>query len=210
MRRFEQSVIGVDFDNTIVTYDDLMYRIALERGLIPADTARNKKHIRDTIRSIPNGESEWQMVQAIAYGKRILEARLNNGVSRFFLNCRHNNIPVYIVSHKTMFASLGDRETDLRAAALRWMETTEIFDDSGIGLPKDHVYFENTRREKIQRITELRCTHFIDDLEETFLEDSFPSTVQKILFVPAADSSPSGVNVFRTWDEISKFVFNAD
>ena len=34
-----------------------------------------------------------------------------------------------------------------------------------------------------ERIRALGCTHFIDDLEEVFLEPSFPSDVHKILFV---------------------------
>jgi hypothetical protein len=89
------------------------------------------------------------------------------------------------------------------------METNRLFADDGIGFARDRVYFESTRREKIQRLTELQCTHFIDDLEETFLEDSFPANVDKILFAPVPGISPSGMKVFQTWGQISDFFFNA-
>ena len=66
--------IGVDFDNTIVQYDELMYEIAAGWGAIPVGTPRNKKQIRDCLRQKTNGEIVWQRLQAEAYGPRILEA----------------------------------------------------------------------------------------------------------------------------------------
>ena len=34
--------IGIDFDNTIVVYNNLFYKIALEKKLIPAELPKNK------------------------------------------------------------------------------------------------------------------------------------------------------------------------
>ena len=34
--------IGIDFDNTIVSYDELFYQIAQEKKLIPAELPVNK------------------------------------------------------------------------------------------------------------------------------------------------------------------------
>ena len=48
--------IGVDFDNTIITYDDVFLSTARERGLVGADFAGRKQAIRDTIRLLPDGE----------------------------------------------------------------------------------------------------------------------------------------------------------
>ena len=36
-------VLGVDFDNTIVRYDELFHSVAVERGLIPATLPARKK-----------------------------------------------------------------------------------------------------------------------------------------------------------------------
>ena len=38
--------LGIDFDNTIVKYDNLFYRVALEKGLIDTSIGRSKKEIR--------------------------------------------------------------------------------------------------------------------------------------------------------------------
>ena len=51
-------VIGIDFDNTLVSYDDVLYDEALQRGLIHLDSGKGKKDIRDMIRRKPNGEIE--------------------------------------------------------------------------------------------------------------------------------------------------------
>ena len=57
-------IIGIDFDNTIISYDNIMHKIALERDLINADVIKSKKHIRDSIRMLPEGEIHWQRLQA--------------------------------------------------------------------------------------------------------------------------------------------------
>ena len=48
-------IIGVDFDNTIVSYDDLIHRIAVDKYLVPPDTLKSKKQVRDCIRRINAG-----------------------------------------------------------------------------------------------------------------------------------------------------------
>ena len=37
--------LGIDFDNTIVIYDELFYKVALERNLIPINFSKNKLKI---------------------------------------------------------------------------------------------------------------------------------------------------------------------
>ena len=48
--------IGIDFDNTIVTYDNVFYEHAVKLGLIDKSVSKNKKQIRDEIRKLPNGK----------------------------------------------------------------------------------------------------------------------------------------------------------
>jgi hypothetical protein len=204
-------IIGVDFDNTLTSYDDLMHSIAIQHGLIPPDTPKSKKEIRDTIRQLPNGEIRWQQLQAIAYGPRMGEARLIDGVKRFFELCQQHPIKVYIISHKTEFANLDETGTNLRLAALDWMTRNGFFDNDGLGISREDVYFESTRRKKIQRIEQLQCTHVIDDLEETFLEDSFPTHVEKILYAPRPRHlSLPGVRIVSTWREICEYFFDTE
>jgi len=197
-------VIGVDFDNTLVTYDHLMHAEAMRLGLIGPDVLPNKKDVRDSIRMSPNGDLDWQKLQAIVYGPKLGMAKLIKGVQPFFDLCKQHQIDVYVVSHKTRYAKLDPTKTNLREAALTWMGENRFFDAAGLGISAQDVYFEPTRQEKINRISSLGCTHFIDDLEETFLEDSFPSDIEKILFSGGpVNPSLSNVKVAGTWTEIT-------
>lgn len=203
-------IIGVDFDNTIVSYDKLIFTIALERGFISKNIRRNKKAIRDSIRQLPNGEEEWQRLQAILYGSMMGEATMARGIKTFFKLGKRNKASIYIISHKTEYAVFDESRTNLRAAAMEWMKTHRFFEKKGLGLSTQDVFFASNRQEKIRHIRQLRCRYFIDDLEETFLEDSFPINVEKILYTPSTSisHSPAGdVRSFRTWKDISKYVF---
>src|SRR5215471_11862452 len=177
-------VCGIDFDNTIVTYDELLATIARERGLLDTATPLNKRSIRESIRQLPDGEIEWQKCQALLYGQRIAEARLIEGVTQFVAQCRERKIPVYIVSHKTEFSTYDPTGTNLRTAAMNWMIGNRFFEPAGLALDPANVFFAATRGEKCERIRQLACTHFIDDLEEVFLDDSFPPSTARILYEP--------------------------
>src|SRR5580658_9044333 len=100
---FAPGICGIDFDNTIVTYDELLTRIARERGLLDAAGVQTKRNLRDRIRLLPDGEIEWQKCQALLYGQRIGEARLAVGVAAFLAECRERAMAVHIVSHKTEY-----------------------------------------------------------------------------------------------------------
>jgi len=202
-----QVVCGVDFDNTLVTYDELLATIARERGLINDSPGSTKRTLRDRIRLLPDGENEWQRCQAALYGRRIAEAQLIEGVPRFFQLCRERGIRIYIVSHKTEVSAF-DPEFDLRHAALDWMSANGFFGSSGLGLTRSDVFFAATRNQKLTFIRDLRCTHFIDDLEETFLEPAFPANVEKLLYEPGRQAPPpQGTKLVTNWQEISDYFF---
>ena len=199
-------ICGVDFDNTLVSYDKLLIAVARERGLIRSDVLETKRNLRDHIRQLQDGEVEWQKCQALLYGPRIREATLIDGVAEFFKLCRENGVKIYIVSHKTEFARYDTTRTNLRTAALHWMASNGFFDRHRLGLTASDVFFAQTRREKIERIVALGCTDFVDDLEETFLEDTFPPNITRILYEPGRLSlPPPGVLWMRTWREISEY-----
>jgi len=201
-------VIGIDFDNTLVVYDELFQKLAEQRGVLAPPVPRGKKEIRDAIRQLPEGEIHWQRLQAAAYGPRIGEARLAEGVMEFLDRCRQESARVYVVSHKTLRAGYDETDTDLRQAAMNWMEANGLFRDDGSGLRPERVYFGSTRQEKIEYLRCLGCTHFIDDLEETFCEPSFPASVDKILYAPhTPDHTLPGVRVARSWKQINGYCF---
>jgi hypothetical protein len=202
--------IGVDLDNTIISYDNGFYKLAEENGLIDHGKWISKKTIRDMIRRLPKGELIWQNVQAQIYGPRINEAEFFKGVAEFFHACQNHSVEVYVISHKTEFIDSNQNQINIRAAATHWLDRHGFFDPHQFNQSRDKVFFESTRQDKIKRITDLGCTHFIDDLEETFLENSFPSHIIKILFDPAdVYASSEYYHKFSAWFEITDYLFRA-
>src|SRR4051812_46572731 len=93
--------IGLDFDNTIIRYDDVFRATAKERGLVRAEFSGNKKKVRDTVGLLPDGEQKWQALQGYFYGNGIGSATLFAGLADFLRRARARRDTVLIVSHKT-------------------------------------------------------------------------------------------------------------
>jgi len=215
MAREARLRIGVDLDNTLVLYDRLLGRLASEGRLIPAGFAGSKREIRDLIRALSDGESQWMELQAAIYGSRMAEAELAQGAGEFLAECGRRGIEIFIVSHKTRFAARDSlQRCDLHATALAWMENAGFFSPHGFGVPRGNVYFELSREAKCRRIAQLGCTHFIDDLVEVFIDPAFPAGVRQHLYQPESGPLPSGhFTAHRSWPEIFEAILgrgNAD
>jgi hypothetical protein len=203
--------IGVDLDNTIASYDEVLFDTALELKLIEPSKPKGKKMIRDAVRRLPDGEIIWQKLQAEIYGPRMMVAGLIEGVNNFFLQCRQKSIQVYVISHKTKFANYDSTGINLRDAALKWLNAKDFFDQKGLGLKRSNVYFESTRQDKISRIKNLGCKYFIDDLKEIFEERTFPNSTIKILFDQHNEyKSFKNGSIYNTWKEITELIFESD
>jgi len=175
-------LIGVDFDNTIVCYDGLFHRVAVEQGLIPHEVPVSKGQVRDYLRQCGK-EDVWTEMQGYVYGDRMKEADPFPGVLEFFTRCVQDGVNVCIVSHKTRHPYIGPKY-DLHEAAKGWLQNQGFYDRDRINLSPDQVYFELTKQEKLERIAKQQCTHFIDDLPEFLGEPGFPAGVERILFDP--------------------------
>lgn len=198
--------IGIDFDNTIAGYAALFRRIAEEAGWLDPGFPGDKKDIRDRIRQHADGEARWMRMQAVAYGRRMAEACLIDGVAPFLTACGRDGHRVMIVSHKTRTAAADPDGVDLRQAALDWMEARRFFAADGFGLRREDVHFADTRAEKCRRIAALGCDLFIDDLEEVFLDPAFPPTVTRLLYHPGAGWPSGPFRVFRDWGSLARTV----
>jgi hypothetical protein len=175
-------LVGLDFDNTIVCYDRLFHRLAVERGLVSAELPATKSAVRDHLRSAGR-EDEWTELQGVAYGPRITEAEPYPGVVEFLARCREAGARVAVVSHKSRFPYRGPRH-DLHAAARRFLESHGLFESARTGLSADRVFLEPTLAAKLGRIGSLGCAAFVDDLPEVLAEPAFPARVRKVLFDP--------------------------
>lgn len=199
--------IGIDFDNTIAGYDAVFHEAAREHGFICDPAMNTKPAVRAAVRALEGGEEKWMALQGEVYGKRMRRAMLLPGVDLFLRGCKAAGIQVHIVSHKTEYGHFDPDRVNLRTAARSWMADQGFFEADGFGLRIEDVIFENTRPQKVARIAALGCSHFIDDLEEVFLEPGFPSDVQGILFDPARSShAATKTTVCHSWHEIRELL----
>ena len=197
--------IGIDFDNTVICYDEVFHRLAVEAGLMGMHSPRLQKAVREAARCSPEGDVAWQRLQGQAYGPRIHEATPAPGVLPFLHKAKEAGLEVHIISHKTPYASIDPSRTNLQRAAEGWLAEHGFF-GAETGLDSRRFHCGITRQEKITQIQTLCCTHFIDDLEETFQEASFPTATQPILYAPGGESAPSDLPnlwVTRSWAEIA-------
>jgi hypothetical protein len=201
--------IGIDFDNTLINYQQAFLEAGKKYRLLPENFIGTKQAVRDRIRLLPDGEREWMRLQGFVYGKGIGSAVLFDGVAEFLRCCRSHGDVVFIVSHKTEYGHFDASAVNLRQAALDWMEAQGFFRNDGYGLALANVYFEGTRAEKLQRIAALGCTHFIDDLEEVLCDPGFPPQARRILFADGAlPSRTLSCSVCLTWRGVAKAVFD--
>lgn len=202
-------VIGIDFDNTIICYDEVFHRAALSQGLIPSNLPARKNVVRDFLRG-QGQEQEWTELQGLVYGTRMSEASAFPGFREFLERGMRVGLPIHIISHKTRTPAVGPAY-DLHQAAMDWLRDQGFIEPAPHGLPLSRVCFGSTREEKIQLIRKAACTHFIDDLEEVFREESFPKDTVKILFAhtPPQPREKSLV-IASGWPWLTEFLFDAD
>jgi hypothetical protein len=197
-------VIGLDLDNTIVRYDDLIYDLALERGLIPRETPQNKMVIRDLLRA-EDREREWTGIQGYIYGTGMEKATPFPGIKRFLEALPSLGLLPCIISHRSKTPYLGDN-TDLHQAAMNWLREEGIAGEQCL-VSQEHIFFELTKEAKYQRIRQMNCILFIDDLVEFLTGNLFPSEVRPVLFDPWRNvQEKQGYFRVESWDEALSFI----
>ena len=192
-------LLGLDFDNTIICYDRLFHKIALGKGLIPSSLPAEKSVVRDYLR-IQGRENEWTLIQGEVYGKRITEATPYEGVFEALKIMQNNGVRIVLVSHKTRTPFIGE-PLDLRQAAKQWLTANNFFEHQGLNWTMNNVFFELTKEDKVSRICELGCTHYVDDLPEIL--EMLPETISRIHFLPQLKNRIKYPwTVMRSWNEL--------
>jgi hypothetical protein len=173
-------LLGLDFDNTLIRYDELFHTVARERNWIPESVPRDKNAVRDYLRA-DGREDDWTLLQGIVYGSRILDAQPYDGALATLDRLTRGGVAMRVVSHKTKAPYRGE-PCDLHGAARQWLERQGFHDHRRLGWPRDAVFFELTKEDKVARIVELGCTHYVDDLPEIL--EMLPDHVVKVHFAP--------------------------
>jgi hypothetical protein len=190
--------IGIDLDNTLICYDGAFVAAAKARGLIEASFTGGKQQVRDALRQMPDGEQVWQALQGYVYGAGIENAALFDGAVDFLSRAKAAGHDLYIISHKTEFGHFDPLRINLRDAASNFLRTRGIFEF----VPESLVSFHTTRDEKIQRIADVGCEWFIDDLLEVLDDPAFPATIRKFWFTDETERHPTLEN-YANWGSLT-------
>lgn len=200
--------IGIDLDNTIIHYDNAFLLSAKERELIPANFHGTKQQVRDHIRTLPDGETEWQKLQGYVYGKGIMHAHIFKDAKECIASLREAGHALFIVSHKTEYGHYDASKTNLREAALGFLGKHDFF--TTLAFQPSDISFHDTRAQKVDKIVQLALDWFIDDLVEVYEEAHFPASTQRILFHTAHTQAPTGHwHACRSWQEIGTHLKHA-
>jgi hypothetical protein len=202
--------IGVDFDNTLVSYDRAFATVGKDVGLLPADFTGGKGAAKRRLCGEESSTPAWERLQGLVYGRYIDRAELYAGAAEFLQQCRRRGWQIYIVSHKTIPAHY-DSQTNLHDSARSWMTRRGFFDQRRLGFDTADVFFEITLDAKVRRIGQLNCDIFIDDLPKVFNHTAMPSSCRKILFCTEhSELGTAGFGAFEcaaNWTEVSAAVF---
>jgi len=187
--------IGVDFDNTLIRYDEVFRGLAVARGWMPAKAAASKDAVKKRLLSEDGHDLRWQALQAQAYGPRISKARAFEGFRAFLDAAILRGDEVFIVSHKSK-TSHFDPSVRLRESALKWLKDNRIVENGHRDpklIPAKRVFFAATRDEKVAAIAKLKLDLFVDDLLEVLEHPRFPKSTARFHFTGG-----------RAWDEAAR------
>lgn len=196
--------IGLDFDNTIVSYDLLFHKVAVEQGHVPASIVRSKLAVRDRLRA-DGKEAVWVALQGHVYGARMMEAEPFPHAVEFLRDAARHGVEATIVSHKTRHPFAGPAY-DLHRAAREWIAAHLVADGVPV-LPEERIFFELTREAKLSRIAACRFDLFVDDLPEVLTDPAFPQVTLPVLFDPTGrDAVPPRGRRIESWAALPALV----
>ena len=113
------TLLGLDFDNTLVRYDRLFHQLAVEKRLIDSDLQKIKTVKRELHKR--GREKEFTIIQGEVYGSRIIDATPAEGMVEALLKLKKEGVKMVIVSHKTKTPYKGT-QYNLHQAAINWLE----------------------------------------------------------------------------------------
>lgn len=194
--------LGLDFDNTLIMYDQLFYKLALEKEFIDNNFPVSKLEIRELLRRQGRDE-EFTFLQAEVYGPRIFEADISQEMIKTLLALKNQEIEMLIISHKTKKPYKGP-PYELRNYALEWLQKNKFFSLDGLAWQKNQVFFESTKEDKAKRIIQLGCTHYVDDLPEIL--DLLPENISRIHYSPNNVSTWKKGPILKSWEQLKEVI----
>ena len=171
--------LGIDLDNTIISYDDLIHNLAKKKfsKIKLSKNTKSKKIIKNKIIKFYNND-QWTKLQGIIYGEKILEAKLFSNFKEAIQKLK-NEFEIFIISHKTNKAAIG-KDINLRSAAKKFLKKNDISFCKNELINKNKILFASTQKEKIKLIKNKGIDIFIDDLD--IVLQALPNQIKKMHF----------------------------
>jgi len=193
-------IVGIDLDNTIVIYDDII-RAQADLLNVPL-YLKSKKDIADYL-SNNNLENKWTEIQGLIYGPLMNRAKIASNFFDVVTELIKKNVEIVIISHRTKYSQY-DGSFNLHDSALSWLNEN-IF--SKLKENQIKVFFGETIEEKITIIKQKNVNYFIDDLDKILSHKDFPSSTRKILFTNDIIKYPyKDISILTNWNLLFKII----
>lgn len=202
--------IGLDFDNTIVCYDEAIALLAEKIFDLPKDVPLTKIGVRNHLRGAGR-EAEWTSFQGELYGPGMQHARPFDGAIATMQKLLDGGHELLIISHRSRRPFAGPPH-DLHAAAISWI--ADNLQNSGLFCSReerDSVHFLESRSKKLEMIRHTACNFFLDDLPEVLEADMFPTDTYGILFDPSGVCTSDKrrfTAVVTGWDKLQEVLLD--
>ena len=192
-------LIGLDFDNTIVCYDQAIAILADKLFDLPPNISRTKLGLRDYLRS-ENREPEWTAFQGELYGPGMKYAEAFQGAKSIMKQLKSLGHRIVIISHRSRYPYAGT-QYDLHKSARAWLDKN-LLHEKNPPLASEDINFFETREEKIASINNSNCKMFLDDLPEVLEDENFPKSTHRILFSPDENKVSTNYISLKAWNEL--------
>lgn len=194
-------IIGLDLDNTIVSYEKPLAKLLNQVPNIPSNVDRTKIGIRDYLRKMDR-EHEWTILQGSLYGPEMMLAEPYPDAIKVINELHRYGFELHIISHRTRYPYAGEKY-NLHVAASNWIKKWIDSDRSAI---RTISFFED-KVEKIRAIESRGCNFFVDDLPEILISCCQDNGLVRILFDPEAKHKDEETYTSaRSWSEIACIV----
>ena len=201
-------LIGLDFDNTIVCYNEAIALLAEELFELPAEVPRTKLGLRNYLRAAGR-EPEWTAFQGELYGPGMRYAEPFDGAIATMKQLVAGGHELVIISHRSRRPYAGYPH-DLHAAARSWvtdcLQSIGLFEEES---NNSKVHFLETRDQKLTMVGKLGCAALLDDLPEVLAAPSFPCDTYRILFDPSREAQlpkQSNNDVISAWCQLPQLI----
>lgn len=196
-------LVGLDFDNTIVDYQEAIAALSDSIPNLPKNLLRSKINVRNFLRE-GNREPEWTAFQGEVYGPGMKFAKPYPEAISCMKSLQNAGHSLVIISHRSRHPYAGPMY-DLHAYARSWiadhLQSTGLFARQA---DIQVVNFLETKTEKIEKISSLGCNVFLDDLPELLLDTEFPMGVHKYLFDPHLkyiSEATTSLDAIKSWSD---------